>query len=413
MASSDHNLSEVTQTHWISSKGEITGFKAPQKVNRVPVGKIKLDQLADEVLEMIDNDYPDNDFKETIFSRLKDAYKSDSTFSTSFQKLAYSVLGKYGMIIVDPEDNELKKLSSSFWQNIISNLSDLIHSLQSRSQLIRDYDYEVQVLAEKGRPAIFVMENDIRRKVVLEGHSIRARSDIVQSIDELKILAAESPERLSAGVTFRPLLQGFLFPTGAYVAGPHEMAYWSQISELFDIVNISKPALVPRASFTLIEKKIRKRLDKYKLEEGEIFQNFNDLTNRLLTEKADKQTDELFSRFRDAIEENGLKLTELGNTAQYKGLDSHINLGLKKMIYQLDKLHNRFNNRLKLSNSDILEDLEKISTHLLPAGKPQERVINPFYYFVRYGDIIVKNILSHSEEAIGSHVFLDMEELIK
>ena len=41
---------------------------------------------------------------------------------------------------------------------------------------------------------------------------------------------------------------------------------------------------------------------------------------------------------------------------------------------------------MKRQNEIALAQLAKAQLHLFPEGKPQERVLNPFYYLFRFGN---------------------------
>ena len=80
-------------------------------------------------------------------------------------------------------------------------------------------------------------------------------ADKTYSKSELLDIATEHPERFSPKVLLRPVFQDALLPTAAYVAGPGETGYLAQTKELFEHFDVQMPAIVPRHSFTLIDKK--------------------------------------------------------------------------------------------------------------------------------------------------------------
>jgi uncharacterized protein YllA (UPF0747 family) len=51
----------------------------------------------------------------------------------------------------------------------------------------------------------------------------------------------------------------------------------------------------------------------------------------------------------------------------------------------LSDLEKKIVHALKRENEIALAQLEKAQLHLFPDGKPQERVLNAFYYLTRYG----------------------------
>ena len=57
---------------------------------------------------------------------------------------------------------------------------------------------------------------------------------------------------------------------------------------------------------------------------------------------------------------------------------------------------------MKRQNEISLSQLEKAQHNLYPLGKPQERVLNPFYYLVRYGPELIPTLLERFQVALGT-----------
>jgi uncharacterized protein YllA (UPF0747 family) len=70
---------------------------------------------------------------------------------------------------------------------------------------------------------------------------------------------------------FRSIVQDFLLPTVAYVAGPGEIAYFGQLTELYKQLDVSMPVIWPRSSMTLLEPTIARLLEKSTLGQQEFF----------------------------------------------------------------------------------------------------------------------------------------------
>ena len=69
-------------------------------------------------------------------------------------------------------------------------------------------------------------------------------------------LVRTEPDRFSANVAMRCIVQQRLFPVAAYVAGPGEVAYWAQFKELFDRYELPMPIVYPRARAVLTTLKL-------------------------------------------------------------------------------------------------------------------------------------------------------------
>jgi len=409
MATSDHNLPEAAQLRWIDKNNKLSGISRPSDDNRSPVGNIMLGDQATELIEKLEIELPDSEFKPEFMEMLRASYRPDETFGRAFHHLGNLILGPLGMVMLDPEDPDLKKSCQPFWERAVGDIEGRMDRLLQRSTEIQSAGYEVQAPVSSGRPALFVLESGIRRKVVLEGRAKRAQSDLIISVSDLMEIAKNEPERFSVGVTLRPLYQGYLLPVGAYVAGPHEVAYWAQLSDVFEPLQIPKPALIHRATMTLLEKKTKRRLSKLNILPEAFFSNLNELTDTILIEHSDNRNAELFLELRRQAGTCSEKLFERAS-GPYAGLDTIIDNAFKKINYQLDKLENTFNQRLRQQHSQIMDTVEVVSHHLRPAGQLQERVINPFYYYSRYGSRILEILLKKVRHYSEGHIIIDLEE---
>lgn len=73
---------------------------------------------------------------------------------------------------------------------------------------------------------------------------------------ELKQFAEQYPERLSNNVVTRPLMQEYLLPTLAFIAGPGEISYWAELKRVFETAGFFMPPVVPRLNITFVERSI-------------------------------------------------------------------------------------------------------------------------------------------------------------
>lgn len=411
MASSDHNLTEAAQIHWIDMRNQLAGYKPATQENKIPVGSLKLGEMATQLVQAIRTDMPDTEFSSEVLAALEDAYRPEATFGEAFLHLSYRLLGDTGLILFDPEDEATKVSAAPFWQQVIEHVDERLESILDRSDALVHAGYRVQAPIQHGRPALFLHEDGIRRKVVLSGKQIRARSDIVVERNELLRIAEQEPQRFSAGVTLRPLLQGWLLPTAAYVGGSHEMAYWAQLSGAFEVESIPRPALLPRTSLTLLEGKITKLLDKYEILPEQLFGSTDDIIESIITERRDEKVDEKVKRIDTCFRESESIYREFASSPEFAGLENAVRSSFQKIQYHIDKLNDMFRDRARRRHGDTIGHIEKLKTHIMPADQPQERVISPIYFFVRYGTGIVKGIEEIALNSPPSHRFVHVEEL--
>jgi uncharacterized protein YllA (UPF0747 family) len=67
-----------------------------------------------------------------------------------------------------------------------------------------------------------------------------------------------------------------------------------------------------------------------------------------------------------------------------------------------DEAERKILQAVKRENEIALDQLEKARSHLYPLGKPQERVLNAFYYLTRYGPDLVGELLTRFTVDLGT-----------
>ena len=90
--------------------------------------------------------------------------------------------------------------------------------------------------------------------------------DAVFTRDELAAAIESTPESFTPSVLFRPVIQDSLLPTAAYIGGPAEVAYMAQAQVVYEKILGRMPAILPRASFTVVEPPIAHFLSKFGLD---------------------------------------------------------------------------------------------------------------------------------------------------
>jgi len=68
--------------------------------------------------------------------------------------------------------------------------------------------------------------------------------------EEARRLLDRDPAALGPNVALRPLLEDFVFPHAARVAGPTELLYHDELAPAYEVLGIYRPRLVPRLSAT-------------------------------------------------------------------------------------------------------------------------------------------------------------------
>jgi uncharacterized protein YllA (UPF0747 family) len=222
------------------------------------------------------------------------------------------------------------------------------------------------------------------------------RSGEIIKASELRRLLDSLPESFSPGVLMRPLVEAHLFGTLCYVAGPGEMSYYAQMSELYKLHNLQMPLIYPRLSGILAENKITRVLDKYGLKAADLRAGADEIAGRLLGEQGEQAL---------LLEETGKLRSLLENSfarimKQALGLDSTLEAPVKNtrasIESSLDRLEKKSAAAARRRNETVVTQLGKAAIHLWPNGKPQERETAGIYYLFRYGPELLSFLIEEA-----------------
>jgi uncharacterized protein YllA (UPF0747 family) len=188
------------------------------------------------------------------------------------------------------------------------------------------------------------------------------------------------------------VVESAVFPTLSYVAGPGETAYFAQLGDYFEAHGILMPVIHPRFGATAVEAKIRKVLDKFGLDVAALDRPFHEISGEIARDEVPEAVRKAMGALRGTLAKGVGELNEAvkGIDPTLKGPVQHVR---SQAFAALDELEKKVVHALKRENEIALAQLEKAQLHLFPLGKPQERVLNPFYYLTRYGGAFLEQLL--------------------
>ena len=387
MATEDHDLAEVDHSHVIDGDShlQLVRYESGPEDAAKPVGKVRFSQAIETCLQQFLASLPDSEFKIDIESRLSAAYRPTRTFSEAFGEVLSYLFSNYGLILVDPQDEALKRLGEPIFEKILLNGNRYQSIIQSRSDQLVAAGYHAQVTIEEESTGLFFEDEGKRRALIRDDGFLKIKGT-AQRLPETHFQEAlkESPWKFSPNVLFRPLMQDLLLPTLSYVAGPSEVAYLAQIGPLYEEFGRKAPIIFPRFSFSVVERKIGKILEKYQLNFEDIFLGNEALIKKIVEQNLDQS---LAAKFSALEQEFGEKLGEL--EGPLKAVDATLAEALRttqqKVQYQVAHLRTKFVHAETRHQETLTKQIDKALAILYPLKTLQERRINIFYFLARYG----------------------------
>jgi bacillithiol biosynthesis cysteine-adding enzyme BshC len=381
MASEDHDFEEINHTRLFGK--EIRWENAQGG----PVGEYDLTdwQLMKETVEAFFQNNPESEVNEVLKSY------NGKNLASATKSLVHKLFGKYGLVIIEPNDKLLKnEFAQIMQQEVQSSFSE--KAVLKANQLIEDLGFKTQVFPREIN--LFYIQKGIRERLVIENGNIVIPSLGTFSKEEICNQIAENPQNFSPNVVLRPVYQECILPNLVYVGGGGEMAYWLQFKGVFDTCGVPFPLIQVRNSIQLIDANTQKKLAKLNLESLSIFRDLNDLKKDFIFENSgdslnfdvlDQLTNQMTTLFHNQITEVDPSLQPFAAAEEVK-LQKQIE-GIKAKLVKQQK--SKFDNTMK--------QLEDIHEKMFPLNSVQERVDN-FFSFCAPGEVY--SLLENFKKAI-------------
>ncbi len=411
----DHDFEETSFVNIITSNFELRKIQyAPSAdISRRQIGGLTFEKEAlERVFSEIESSIPKTDFTDEILGIYKGAYQQEFTFAESQARFLGELLCDEGLLILNPNTHELKKQASHIFKKEIETTPYLSDKIQEVSKEITKHGYHAQ-LDPQGMN-LFIAEDGRRYKLskVGDGFTYSTKS---LSTAEINSILSNTPERFSMNVVMRPLVQDTILPTVAYVAGPGEIAYFTQLKVAYDWAGIEMPIIIPRIGITFLEDRFEKLLAKSNISIEDFIANGSDLVSKLLTTE---QESILTNSFAKSSTELDTTLESLRKTVSStdQTLDAALTTLKGKILTSLKDFEGKSLSAERKKQSGTKQQFEKAMNVLLPEGKLQERELTLLYFLNKYGLVFWKNLkrkLLSNPSTLHEHHIMKVSEIIE
>lgn len=409
IAAEDHDFEEVNHTRLVNREGHLATitYTACSPKEGKPVGHVK---LADGISENIDQllaALPESEFTPRLAADLRESYAPGTGFADAFGKMMMKLFGKYGVVLINPLDDRLKHVSGELYVQAMSRAPEFAERLVAESAALVNAGYHAQVYTSQEAVPLFMLDEGRRTALVRrpDGRFHLKNGDKSFAADELLSTVARCPNCFSPNVTMRPIVQDFLLPTVAYIGGPAEIAYFAQLRPNYSLLGRVEPVVLPRASFTLVEKRHAKTMSKYGIAFTELFEGQEEVMKRVVERSLDQGTATVFDETERAINQQLDKLRD-SLTAVDPTLADALKGGREKIFYQLHNLRTRFVHNRTKRDETMGQQIERLFAVLYPNKNLQERETNVAYFLARYGYELIDRIYDEVDLNLRDHKLL-------
>lgn len=409
IAGEDHDYLEVNHV-FVPGAEKMERKTFPQRVvEKKMASDIELDkEICYAWAEKLIKADGETEHSKELLVLVKEAVDASHTFVDLFSYLVMHLFQEFGLLIVDSGDKALRVLEKEIFLNQIDQFKEIGEAVQKQQTIVKESGYSTVIEMSDNPVNLFYYDEENSERILLtydEEKSLFVGKDqtVHFTLEELKEIASEFPHKLSNNVVTRPIMQDLLFPTLAFIGGPGEIAYWGELKQAFEQMNIKMPPIVPRLNITLLERCVEADMEELGLTLADVLQSgTEEACNSFLAAVSNDKVDDLIVQLKSDI------------ANKYKDLQSEMEKNMKGMLPLLQKNENLLLNQvdflakkvemdLKTKHEVILNKYARIERCIRPDGIPQERVWNIFYFLNHFGLHFLEDVLKLPMEFDGSH----------
>ena len=394
LATEDHDLAEINHASWTTRTGLaefILPGNAAEEGHRV--GEIALG-AGDHRVGGDGDGHAGRALSAEVARALRESYTPGDTYGSAFGKLMARLVAGRGIIFLDPLDSRLHHFASGIYRRALDDAEPLGDALLARSKELERGGFHAQVKVTRESTLLFYNVDGVRQPLRRRGEKFHA-GGAAFSLEELRAAIAATPEAFTPNVLLRPVVQDTLLPTAAYIGGPAEIAYMAQAQVVYKHLLGRMPAILPRASFTLVEPPIARLLKKYGLDFRDLMRGRQHLRGRMEMKSLPRA---LAGRF--AADEKALRRLLAAYRKPLAHLDRTLTGALdsaeRKILHQFLKLKGKAG-RAENFRTGILDRHERILVDALyPHRGLQERTLSALPALAAYGPELLDDLASVS-----------------
>ncbi|MTE27326.1 bacillithiol biosynthesis cysteine-adding enzyme BshC [Winogradskyella ouciana] len=394
MASEDHDFDEI---NYFNFKGKKVQWNSNQTG---AVGHFETKGLH-EVFDVISAEFGPGKNAEQLKEWFKQAYLNHTNLADATRYLANALFGKQGLVILDADDKDLKRLFiPQMKKELVKQTA--FKTVSETNKTLEDLGLTIQVNPREIN--LFYIHEGLRERIVeVDGTYSVLETDITWSKDELLKHLEEYPERFSPNVIMRPLYQEVILPNLCYIGGGGEMIYWLQLKSNFEAQGVTFPMLLLRNSALVKTTKQAEKLKKLNISDKDLFLERSSFINKKVRKISNVDID--FSEQIKHLEQQFKDLHQLAEQTDKSFLGA-VNAQEVKQIKGLKHLEKRLLKAQKRKLKDQIERCTDLQEQLFPNQSLQERNTNFSELYLEYGEDLIPKLMESLEPLKGEFVII-------
>jgi bacillithiol biosynthesis cysteine-adding enzyme BshC len=309
-------------------------------------------------------------------------------------------------VLLDASDPELHQIAQPVYRAAVIGAEEIDNALLARGKELRAAGYHEQVKVTPSSTLLFEKRKGAREVIHRrDGGFIIGHDRVAQ--DELLAQIAAEPQRFSANVLLRPVVQDFLLPTIAYTGGPAEVAYFAQAAVVYEEVLGRVTPVLPRFSATLVDARAQRLLAKYRVSLPNLFHGPEAFRELLALRSIPGELDGDFTQAEEAVQASVAKVGASLEKLDPSLVEAAGRAG-SKMLYQLRRLRARAGKAQLRRNEEVIRHADWLSSVLFPNKSLQEREIAGVSFLARHGRELLPRLYEAAKSDCPDHQIIHL-----
>lgn len=384
----DHDFAEIAQCTVLNAAGKRCHMElADPSPEPRSIAFRALSPDLDRALDTLGSAIGELRYGSAVMTFIREHYHVGKTADACFKTLIQALLGRHGLLVVDPSHPDLATAARAVHQRAIEEALPIAALLGEQSKAMATAGFKVPVHIRPNAPLSFLHPDGkagprYRIEPIAEGYRLCGTQ---RAISANALQQALDTGALSTSALLRPIMQDTWLPTAAYVGGPGEIDYFAQLPPLYAHFGLPMPLIVPRARFSVGDGNTQRLLRALGISADMLARPWPTLLETISVKPSVGPTPEgLQADLLDPF--NRTMATALPSFAT---LDPSLVKAAQKtetaVATAVARLMDRYRRAETLNDSVAIDRLERLRLRLYPDGTPQERIYGWPHCAARYG----------------------------
>jgi bacillithiol biosynthesis cysteine-adding enzyme BshC len=392
VAGDDHDWAEARSASWITEAGDLATGSLRERSRDAPMLPLYREPLGPEVGDVLDQlaaSLPGSMYRDGVVEWARRHFVPERSVAAASGAALAELLAPFGVACFDGTAAAAKRAGAPLLLAALRGAAEIEQALAGRTAEIAAAGGDPGIEPTEGATLVMLDGPGGRDRLVRDGERFTTRrTRLSHSLADLERIAEREPERLSANVLLRPVLESALLPTVAYCGGPGELRYLPLAAPVFQHLGVHGTAPVPRWSGVIVSAAVDRALARYGMELADLLDPRADVAARAVREQIPDSAARAVEGLRADLEGRygalGAAAAELDPTLARPFANA-----LSRSLDQLRRVEAKLVRNLKRRHQTELRQLLRARVAVLPGDRPQERMVTAASVLAPHGPAVL------------------------